>query len=162
MGATYRVVMGIEIGRVDRPRVRAWLVAAAVVVAGVYPMAWPQGRDSFPLSSYPMFATVRDDVDVELVIALGTGAEGARPLPTEATGHRHLTQAVRALSGAVRRGGDHPQRICEEAAAWAEEHEPDVGQVSIVTASFDALDFLRDGERQPTTVLEHSTCAVGP
>jgi hypothetical protein len=59
-----------------------------------------------------MFSSLRTDADVRLVVALGEGPHGTVALPTEATGHRHLTQAVRALSDAVNEGGDRPALLC--------------------------------------------------
>lgn len=137
-------------------------VVAAVVLASVYPMAWPEGRDSFPVSSHPMFSGRRTDADVRLVVALGTGPEGVETLPTEATGHGHLTQAVRALSEAVSGGGDRPDRLCEDIAGWVHEHRPTVQRVQIVTARFDGLALLRDDDRTPVILDEHASCEPGP
>lgn len=158
--------MGGAAGSADRvergPKVRGLLLLAGVVAASLYPLAWPEGRDSFPLSSYPMFAGRRPDAAVQLVLAVGDAPEGSEVLPTEATGHRHLTQAVRALGGAVAEGGDRPQRLCDEIVSWADEHRPSVTHVRIVTARYDGLAFLRDGERRPAVVVEHARCVVQP
>jgi hypothetical protein len=136
-------------------------VAVAVVVASVHPMTWPEGRDSFPLSPHPMFSSLRTDADVRLVVALGEGPDGTVALPTEATGHRHLTQAVRALSDAVNEGGDRPALLCADVAAWAEEHDPGLERVRIVTARFDGLALLRHGDRTAHVLAEHASCASG-
>ena len=99
-------------------RLGGWTVMSTVVVAMLSPMA-PGRADSFPLSSYPMFSARREDTSVKLVVAVERSADGGlHVLPTEATGHGHLTQAVRALKAAARDGGDRPQRLCQEVAAW--------------------------------------------
>lgn len=153
---------GGETDRADRrSRVGAVAVAVAVVVASVYPMTWAEGRDSFPVSSHPMFSGRRADADVTLVVALGVGPGGTEALPSEATGHRHLTQAVRALSQAVSDGGDRPRRLCEDLAVWVEEHRPAVERVRIVTARFDGLALLRHGDRTASVLGEHASCAPG-
>lgn len=144
-----------------RSRIGAVVVAVAVVVASVYPMTWPQGRDSFPVSSHPMFSGIRTDADVRLVVALGEGPGGTEALPTEATGHRHLTQAVRALSEAIGDGGDRPGLLCADVAAWVQEHRPTVERVRIVTARFDGLALLRHGDRTASVLAEHASCAPG-
>ena len=158
-------LVGRPAGETDRApgrsRIGAVAVAAAVVVASVYPMTWPEGRDSFPVSSHPMFSGRRTDADVRLVVALGEGPGGTETLPTEATGHRHLTQAVRALSEAVDDGRDRPRRLCEDVATWVQEHRPSVEQVRIVTARFDGLALLRHGDRTATVLAEHASCAPG-
>lgn len=145
-----------------RSRIGAVAVAVAVVVASIYPMTWPEGRDSFPVSSHPMFSGRRTDADVRLVVAVGEGPGGTETLPTEAVGHRHLTQAVRALNEAVGDGGDRPGRVCEDIAAWVHEHRPAVERVRIVTARFDGLALLRHGDRTPSVLAEHASCAPGP
>jgi hypothetical protein len=145
-----------------RSQIGAVAVAVAVVVASVYPMTWPEGQDSFPLSPHPMFSSLRSDADVRLVVALGEGPGGTEALPTEATGHRHLTQAVRALSEAVADGGGRPGLLCADVAAWVHEHRPTVERVRIVTARFDGLALLRHGDRTAIVLAEHASCAPGP
>lgn len=151
-------------GSIDRVegglKIRGLVVFLAVAAASLYPLAWPEGRDSFPMSSYPMFSTERPDATVQLVLAVGDGPDGSQVLPTEATGHRHLTQAVRALAASVEDGGDRPRRLCDEVASWAGEHRPSVTQVRIVTARYDAFAFLRDGQRTPVIVAQHAECAT--
>jgi hypothetical protein len=138
------------------------VVAAAVVVASLLPMTWPEGRDSFPVSSYPMFAGRRGDTSMDLVVAVLASSGAFELLPSEATGHRHLTQGVRTLRQAVKDGEDRPARLCEEIATWvAENRDEPEARVGIVTASFDALRFLVHGHREPTIRAEHAWCEVG-
>lgn len=140
---------------------RALLAAGAVVVAALWPLTWPEDRDDFPLTPYPMFADARPDADVVVRLAVADGDQGTVPLPTEATGHRHLTQAVRAIAQAVDEG--RPERLCVELASWARDHGPeDLSTVRIVTAAFDGVRFLRSGEREPRVLVEHAACEVAP
>ena len=138
------------------------VVTALVAVSVAVPMTWEPGRDSFPVSSYPMFSARRGDADVVLVVA-GIDAGGGQldVLPTEATGHRQLTQAVRALDEAVDDGGDRPARLCAEVAAWAEDHERTDGDVVIATVHYEAVAFLLDGQRTPEIEQVHARCEVG-
>ena len=142
-------------------RLGGWAVTSTVVIAMLSPIL-PGRDDSFPISSYPMFSARRDDTSVTLVIAVQRSADlGLDVLPTEATGHRHLTQAVRALKAAVRDGGDRPRRLCEEIAAWVDRRGGGPGgEVGIVTVGYDALAYLLDGARQPTILAEHAWCNV--
>ena len=137
------------------------MVAVAVIVGSLLPLTWPVGRDSFPLTSYPMFAGRRDDTSVNLVVAVLESPRAFEVLPAEATGHRHLTQAVRALAQSVADGGDRPARLCTEIAAWVAESraEPEA-RVGLVTASFDGVAYLVHDQRQPTFSAEHAWCEV--
>jgi hypothetical protein len=142
-------------------RRRAWAVAIVVLVATLSPLRWPTGRDDFPLTPYPMFAAARPDATVSIVVALGVGPDGEVPLPTEATGHAQLTQAVVALAGAVREGGDRPQRLCEELAGWTAGSDlDDVFAVRVATAAYDGLAYLLDGRTEPSVLAEHAWCEV--
>jgi hypothetical protein len=143
---------------------RRWpvVVALLVVVASVVPMTWPVGRDSFPLTSYPMFSGRRESSTFSLVLTVGDSAEGTIALPTEATGHRHVTQAAQALRDAVADGGARTQRFCEEVSSWVAT-EPDlaeVEQVRIVTAAFDGISYFTLDQRDPEVVAEHARCPV--
>jgi hypothetical protein len=142
-------------------RRRAWAAAAVVLVACLSPLLWPVGQDDFPLTPYPMFSSVRPDANVVVVLALGVLGDDEVPLPTEATGHAQLTQAVRALSGAVRDGGDRPQRLCEEVAEWTAGSDlDDVFAVRLVTAAYDGIAYLVDGATMPEVLAEHAWCEV--
>ena len=140
-------------------RLGGWTVMSTVVVAMLSPMVPGQG-DGFPISSYPMFSARRDDTSVTLVIAVERLSDGGlEVLPTEATGHGHLTQAVRALKAAVRDGGDRPQRLCEEVAAWLDRRsDGHAGEVGIVTVGYGALSFLLDDAQEPNILAEHAWC----
>jgi hypothetical protein len=139
-------------------RRRGAVVTALVALSVAVPMSWAPGRDSFPVSSYPMFSARRDGADVVLVVAGIDAGAGLDVLPTEATGHRHLTQAVRALGQAVADGGDRPARLCAEVAAWVRDHERSDGDVVIATVRYDAIAFLLDDRRTPEIERVHARC----
>lgn len=147
-------------------RLRAMAVAVAVLAATLVPVTWPQGQDDFPLTPYPMFARARVDASVVVVVALGERPSGAVVLPTEAIGHRQLTQAVRALSSAVAAGGDRPGRLCQEVARWVYrsdlERVDGVDAVSIATVAYDGIGYLVRDEREPLLLAEHARCEVAP
>ena len=145
--------------------VRLWagVVMSLVVMGCVVPIGWPRGRDSFPLSSYPMFSERRDGRSVRLVVAVVSDRGAIEVLPTEATGHRQLTQAVRALRNAVEAGGDRPGRLCDEVAEWVRGSRPDAtGRVGIVTVSYDAVGYLIHDQREPNIVAVHAWCGGSP
>jgi hypothetical protein len=144
-------------------RVRWWVrtVTVLVVASVIVPLTWPPGRDSFPLTPYPMFSTIRDDTRVVLVVAAAEGSTGTVVLPTEATGHRQLTQAARTLADAVRAGGDRPHRLCTEVADWIlRTDREDVYEVRILTVAHDGIDYFLHDQRVPEVLAEHAACEV--
>lgn len=144
-----------------RVRWRARTVTALVIASVIVPLTWPAGRDSFPLTPYPMFSTIRDDTRVVLVVAAAEGSTGTVVLPTEATGHRQLTQAARTLSDAVRDGGDRPHRLCTEIADWIlRTDREDVHEVRILTVAHDGIDYFLHDQREPEVLAEHASCEV--
>ena len=59
-------------------RVVAWAVSALVLAAVLWPLTWGATRDSFPLSSYPMFAHNRRSAVLGAVYAVATDPDGQR------------------------------------------------------------------------------------
>ena len=142
-------------------RLTGWFVTLLVVAGAIVPLTWSPSRDSFPVSSFPMFSDRRDDATVRLVVAGIETPDGFDVLPTEATGHRQLTQAVRALAATVEEGGDRPARMCAEVAAWvARTGNGQAGRVTVATVSYDGLAYLLDHARNPTIESVHASCEV--
>lgn len=150
--------------RSNSPERRVWpvVVALLVVAASLVPMTWPTGRDSFPITPYPMFSGHKESATVHLVLAVGETGDDTLVLPTEAAGHRHVTQAARALSNAAAEGGTRVRRLCGEYAEWAADSTfADFQWVRIVTAEFDGVSYFVDDDRDPHVVTEHARCPVG-
>jgi hypothetical protein len=83
----------------------AAFVSAAALACVLWPLGWEAGRDSFPLSSYPMFAHGRTDSTLNAIYALAFDADGARHwVPTRLVGSREVLQA-RAVYERAARGG---------------------------------------------------------
>lgn len=127
---------------------RRWTVATVLVVAALLaPVALD--RDSFPLSTYPMYASARP-TRVDLPTAVGVDAGGAT--------HRLSLALIGAsddpliVAGELREaiGRGHAGRRCEEiarrlvdAGATAEGGEPLVA-VEVVTERRDVVASVRD------------------
>jgi len=114
-------------------RWRRRVVAGAVLVA----VAWPvvRGHDSFPLSTYPMYAETRDDV-VSISTAVGVDASGARrrlSLRAIADTDDPLI-AESAVDDAVRRG--EAGALCAEIAARVPD---DLERVEVVAERHDVV-----------------------
>lgn len=116
--------------------------------------------DGFPLSTYPMFATVRGTRLTE-DYAIGITATGAaRSLPPVVSGSSEVLQAAVVYEDAVHAGGRRLGPLCTAIAAEvaADPAFADITAVRIVEGTHDALALLEHGTR----AVEHVRwgCAV--
>lgn len=129
----------------------ASLISLAVLVAVVYPIAWREGRDSFPLSSYPMFARNRRSPVLHATYVVATTDDGARRfVPPELVANREVLQA-RAVLDQARRGGkraalDLCRRISRRVARQDSGFFARAQTIAIVSASHDAVHYFERGE----------------
>ena len=71
-------------------RARAYLTSAVIAGAVAFLLLGVMHRDSFPVSTYPMFAAQRA-AEVSIAHAVGVGPDGARwPLPPSAVANREV------------------------------------------------------------------------
>lgn len=99
-------------------RVRALAVSAVVVSAVLWPLGWDDpNRDSFPISSYPMFAHDRRSSQLTAVYAVAIAADGQRRyVPPELVANREVLQARAVLDRAARGGKQGALLLCREVA----------------------------------------------
>ena len=98
-------------------RFYAVVVSALVLGAVVWPVTWRSDRDSFPLSSYPMFAHNRRSAELRAVYAVATDAAGGRRyVPPELVANREVLQARAVLDRAGKSGGKGARLLCGEIA----------------------------------------------
>lgn len=98
-------------------RTLAWVVSAAVLGAVLWPLGWPSGRDSFPLSSYPMFAHGRRSAELRATYAVATDERGERRyVPPALVANREVLQARAVLDRAARGGKRGAATLCAEIA----------------------------------------------
>ena len=130
----------------------------AVVLVLLVPLAWPWGADSFPVSSYPMFARPRAQVaTVQTVV--GVRETGERVvLSPELIGDTHWTNlAARLVLDAVMAGAEASGRLCERVAARVAAEREDVVALEVVTETFDSVAHLTEGA-PPIAVRVHARC----
>lgn len=144
-------------------RVYAYLVSAGVLAAMCYPFTWPLSRDSFPLSSYPMFSRPFPEPTVTIQYALGLEPGGKRHhLAPKLVANGEVLQARAVLSRAVRQGREATEALCRLAAgrvARAGEPWAAVTEVQIVTGTHDAVAYLT-GENTLGSERVHGRCPV--
>jgi hypothetical protein len=102
--------------------------------------------DSYPFSTYPMFARPRDKP--WLTIAEGVDAQGrALRLPPSVVAHDEVMQAAATLRRAVQGGPVALERLCAHIAGELQRDAAhgSVRQVRIVGARFDPLRYFSEG-----------------
>jgi hypothetical protein len=142
-----------------RQRVRArFVLVATVVVVGVVPLVLD--RDSFPLSTYPMFSRPRSTTDsVDTAVAVdATGNRVWRLPPQRIAGTDEIILAAAAVSRAISR--DETERLCTEIAASVGRDGPSgAAAVEVVTERFDSVRWF-EGDHAPVSRSIHARCAV--
>ena len=138
-------------------RTRGTVVSIAVIAAVLAPLArHPIGGDSFPLSTYPMFAFERR-LRETFTYAVGRTAAGERrTIAPEHVANHEVMQAYMELTRTP------PRALCPRIAARvaADADLRDVVTIEIVRATHDAVALLIRGERGAEKVLH--TCEVTP
>ncbi|MDA2957704.1 MAG: hypothetical protein O3B66_05690 [Actinomycetota bacterium] len=144
---------------VDDRRVSRWvarLVGLGIVaVIGVVPVALD--RDSYPLSTYPMFSSRRTAVE-PVHTAVVTAADGAvrRLSPTQISGNDEVIIAAQLVYDAIRRDGG--EVLCADIAVRLSDVETG-SEVEIVTERYDAIDWY-EGRKSPISRVVHTSCRV--
>lgn len=132
-------------------RRRRWLITAVVLAAVVSPAL--RDRDSFPLSTYPMYASARPEVVAfPIVVGYDAGGDQVRlSLQVVARTDDALIGQAR-VRGAIDDG--EADGLCAEVAARA----PDtVERVEVVTERHDVVD-LAAGRVAPLDRDVHASC----
>jgi hypothetical protein len=141
-------------------RATAWTAAALVVVLGVLPLVLD--RDSYPLSTYPMFARdrPRENAVTTAVLVVDGGVRRLDPELIAATDEVIL--AVATVVDAVDRGT--AGALCAEIAGrvrssgrLADGSAP--AAVEVVTEWYDAVAYFAS-DRRPMRRVVHERCAV--
>lgn len=141
-------------------RVLAYGFGLGLIAAVASPAFGDPPRDSYPLSTYPMFSQKRRAP--VLYFAEGIMADGRRVrLPPDLVANAEVMQAVASVKRAVLGGEESSEQLCS-AAAQRVSASPDhagVVRVELVGASFDPIGYFVNGE-EPRERTVHHACAV--
>ncbi len=136
------------------------IVTLVAAVAVAWPLAWHPARgDSFPLSTYPMFAQRRKDARLHLDYVVATSADGRRRhVPPELVASPEVMQAIVSVQRAVGRG--EAPILCREVAARLAGRGDYRGfdQVQVIAGDHKAIDYFVRGDRGRERTL--ATCAI--
>jgi hypothetical protein len=137
--------------------VRAYLVTATLLVWALSPLRTE--RDSFPHSTYPMFATTPPAART-VQVAHGLDADGRirRLSPAVIGGSAEIVHAYSTLRRAA--GDGDSARLCTEIATRVARSGPsDVRTVVVAEERHDLVASLVDG-LEPLDRTEHARCPV--
>lgn len=152
----------------DEPRAAAawpWLFGLVLLALQLSPLTRPASADSFPFSSFPMFAHERKDAitHVDRAIAFFDGAPAVM-LPPRVLGTDEVLQAAATLRQAIRRGRKGSARLCEEIAARVavDPAFPGATEVEVRSERYDAIAYFA-GDKVPLgKPVRRARCKVTP
>jgi len=149
---------------VNRARLYAYLVSALLLGAVAMPaFRDPFDADSYPLSTYPMFANRRGRTN-SVTSAVAISPQGEVKVPPEYVANAETMQAFRTLSSAVRAGGERAEALCRTIAGRLRDaSEPELARaerVELISETVDAIDYLA-GRAKPRDRRVHVRCPVG-
>jgi hypothetical protein len=133
------------------------VIAAVLGVVGIVPLVLD--RDSFPISTYPMFSTRRSTAEtVDTAVAVDADGTVRRLGPQRIGGTDEIILATATVSGAINAGT--VDQLCLEIAGRVAGNGPDTAvSVEVVTERLDALRWYR-GDHTPIDRVVHAMCPV--
>jgi len=139
---------------------RAWAyVVSACAVALVFsPVLRPSQRDSYPLSTYPMFSYDRGR-ESSLPTAVGVTADGAvlRLSPELISGGYEPVRAFATVEASI--ANRDTDVLCEEIAQRTAERKSEVVAIEVVTEVHDVIAWF-EGQEEPSQRIVHARCGI--
>jgi hypothetical protein len=123
----------------------AYLVGLGLPVAVLSPI-WSGAPDSFPLSTYPMFARPRGQPTLHTLV--GVTADGSeRRLSPELVGSNEVLQAKVLIQRSVAEGSEAMAQLCESTAARVAQDVAfrELQALAIVARRYDPVDYFVHG-----------------
>ena len=125
-------------------------MAALVIVIGVVPVVLD--RDSFPVSTYPMFSTRRTTTETVDTAVLVRDGQTRRLSPQKIADTDEVILAAATVSRAIADGTS--ETLCEEIA---QRTGADSGEVQVVTEQYDSVRWY-EGDHTPLQRIVHASC----
>lgn len=142
-----------------------WLLGLVLLGLMLSPLARPASQDSFPFSSFPMFAHERKDAITHVDRAVAHLEGGAVVmLPPRALGTDEVLQAAATLRHAIRRGKRGSARLCAAIAARvaADPAFPGAKEVELLTERYDAIAYFAGDQAPLDAPIRRARCKVPP
>jgi hypothetical protein len=141
-------------------RAYAVVVSLALIGATLWPVVRDPREDSFPLSTYPMFAWKRTTLQTYRYAVGETSTGQRRTLSPRVVGTAEVLQALRVLERSIAGGRGAALKLCEQIAARVavDDELADIVVIRMVSGTHDAIDYLVRGVVGRETELVR--CAV--
>jgi hypothetical protein len=143
-----------------RVRIIPYLSLVLLCGATALPLLGMQKRDSFPISTYPMFARPRGKPTFHRFAAvLEDGAREA--VPPELVASAEVLQTKVIITRAVRRGKKAMRRLCEEVVRrlGQEERFATARELQLEEVSFDSIRYFTESP-DPIAARVLTRCSV--
>jgi hypothetical protein len=141
-------------------RTRLLIVAITFLVLAfvTWPATWPKGRDSFPLSPYPMFARKKTSPNLTMEYARALDAQGKRSfVAPKYIGSREVLQARALIHGALVRGGRDALLFCEQVLERVRVDRSEIVELQFVRGTHDSVAYLQ-GDKSKSVEKALVTC----
>lgn len=123
-----------------------------MVLAVAAPVLGSPFRDSFPLSTYPMFSVARpQQATVNSAVGFDTAGDELTLRPIDIGGTREVIQAAATVSRAISRG--EAEDLCREVLT----NVPTAAVIEIVTETYDVIAYFDENE-EPLQRIVHARC----
>jgi hypothetical protein len=155
-----RTVLAVFSSPVDRERVWAYSVSFALLVAVMVPAFGDPAADSYPLSTYPMFA--RPKAKTSIAFAEGIDdQEHATRLAPDLVANGEVMQASHTLHRAIRGGPERLANVCARIArsVASDSRLSSVVRIRLAEGQFDSVGYFL-GASEPETLTIHLECDV--
>ncbi len=143
------------------PLDRLWGYAVSVFLLGavLYPLQTKPPRDSFPLSTYPMFSKARPAfISVGHVMAVGKDGR-EEPIPPNIVGGGEVLQAKVAIRNTIRRGRNAVRELCRKVAVGVagDDDWSWVTAIEVRTDRYQVAGYFSGGHK-PVSSRLHTRC----
>ncbi len=145
-------------------RARAYLICCGLIYWILEPAWRPTAPDSFPASSYPMFAYRPEDPWVFTVVGADSSGKEHRLSPSLITGSHEVMQAATTVQLAIFAGESAQSRLCRDVAERIAASELEtLRQAKVIGQRFDPIRYFVDEQPFSTVRFDYAACDVpGP
>ena len=139
---------------------RAWayVVSVAALALVFSPVLRPSQRDSYPLSTYPMFSYNRGrESALPTAVGVTPGGQIRRLSPELISGGYEPVRAFATVEASI--GNGDTAELCEEIAERTVKSRDDLVAIEVVTEVHDVVAWF-DGHKEPSQRIVHARCPL--
>lgn len=141
-------------------RVPPLVFSLALLAAALWPALRDPPRDSFPLSNFPMFSSVRDKPWIHVVVGFDAAGEEHK-IPPTMVANIEVMQAAQTIRIAVKR--KQTKQLCRQVAERVRD-EPKLDHIvrlEVQSRQFDPRTyFVTEAGREPLKLRRRARCQI--